>query len=472
MGDVKGFLKHTRAKKQYAAPTERVEHFEEFVLLWPKEEYKDQAARCMDCGIPFCHQGCPLGNKIPDFNDAVYQGDWKGAFDVLKSTNNFPEFTGRICPAPCEASCVLGLNNQAVNIEHIEREIIETAFDEGWEKPHPVVPKTNKRIAVIGSGPAGLAVADELIKKGHEVVVYERDAQPGGLLRYGIPDFKLAKSVVERRVELMKASGIVFKTGVHVGTDITGETLEAEYDSVVLCTGSTIPRDMQIEGRDLKGVEFAMPFLSHQNQMNGKEIDVIQPRFNAKGKHVVVIGGGDTGADCVGTSNRQKAASVLQIELLDKPATARSTENPWPEWPMVLNTSTSHEEGVDREWSMLTKRFIGEEGHLKAIEMVEIDWIDKSQFKFKEREGSSRILPCDLALLAIGFQHTDPSGLVEEMKLTLDSRGNLQTTNFKTSHPKFYAAGDSRRGQSLVVWAIAEGRKAAKAVYDQLMAEA
>jgi glutamate synthase (NADPH/NADH) small chain len=471
MGDVKGFLKHERAKKEYADPKERVRHFEEFILPWSKDEYKDQASRCMDCGIPFCHQGCPLGNKIPDFNEAVYQGNWKYAFHILKSTNNFPEFTGRICPAPCEASCVLGLNNQAVNIEQIEKEIIETAFEEGWELPHPVVPKTNKKVAVIGSGPAGLAVADELIKKGHEVVVFERDAQAGGLLRYGIPDFKLAKSVVERRIALMKASGVVFKTGIEVGKDITGATLVAEYDSVVLCTGSTIPRDLPIEGRALKGVEFAMPFLSQQNKKNGNDIKSISARFNAKGKHVVVIGGGDTGADCVGTSNRQKAKSVVQIELLEKPSTARTTENPWPEWPMILNTSTSHEEGVEREWSMLTKRFIGEKDKLKAIELVEIEWIDKAQFKFKEVEGSSKILPCDLALLAIGFQHTDPSGLIEEMNLGLDQRGNLQTTNFRTSHPKLYAAGDSRRGQSLVVWAIAEGRKAAKAVHDAIMQE-
>ncbi|MFT6054642.1 MAG: glutamate synthase (NADPH/NADH) small chain [Roseivirga sp.] len=472
MGDIKGFLKHERTKKQYAAPNERVGHFEEFILPWSKEEHQDQAARCMDCGIPFCHQGCPLGNKIPDFNEAVYQGQWKDAFHILKSTNNFPEFTGRICPAPCEASCVLGLNNEAVNIEQIEKEIIETAFDEGWEIPHPIVPKTNKKIAVIGSGPAGLAVADELIKKGHDVTVYERDAQAGGLLRYGIPDFKLAKSVVARRVELMKASGIIFKTGVEVGKDITGEALEAKYDAVALCTGSTIPRDLMIEGRELKGVEFAMPFLSQQNQKNGKEISAIESRFNAKGKHVVVIGGGDTGADCLGTSSRQNAYSVHQIELLDKPTTARTTENPWPEWPMILTTSTSHEEGAEREWSMLTKRFIGENGQLKAIELVEIEWTDKAQFKFEEVEGSSKILPCDLALLAIGFQHTDPSGLIEEMALGLDQKGNLQTTNFKTSHPKFYAAGDSRRGQSLVVWAIAEGRKAAKVIHDVLMLEA
>lgn len=465
MGDVKGFLKHERIKKSYQAVEKRVVHYQEFTSSWKKEEYTNQASRCMDCGIPFCHQGCPLGNKIPDFNDAVYRDDWKEAFHVLKSTNNFPEFTGRICPAPCEASCVLGLNNEAVNIEHIEREIIEVAFEQGWERPTVPQKKTSRRVAVIGSGPAGLATADELCKMGHDVVVYERDQEAGGLLRYGIPDFKLSKQVVARRINLMEQAGVVFKTGVEVGIDITASDLDQQYDAVVLCTGATIPRDLPIEGRELKGVHYAMEFLTHQNKVVSGEIERLSDNLNVKDKNVVVIGGGDTGADCVGTSNRQGARNITQIELLDKPPTARSQENPWPEWPMTLNTSTSHEEGAERQWSLLTKSFIGNEaGELSGLETVEIEWTDKAAFKFKEIEGTSRIIPCDKAFLAIGFIHTQRTGVVDQFDLELDARGNIKCTKFQSSKPNVFAAGDNRRGQSLVVWAIAEGRKAAKAV--------
>jgi len=471
MGEVTGFLKYGREKKTYQAVEDRKEHFKEFVSSWEEKEYKDQAARCMDCGIPFCHQGCPLGNKIPDFNDAVYNGEWKEAFQVLKSTNNFPEFTGRICPAPCEASCVLGLNNEAVNIEHIEREIIEVAFKEGWERPSIAQKKTSKKVAVVGSGPAGLAAADELFKMGHDVVVYERDQHAGGLLRYGIPDFKLSKKVVERRIALMEKSGVVFETGVEIGKDILATELEEQFDAVVLCTGSTVPRDLPIAGRNLKGVHYAMEFLTHQNKVVSGELKSLEPNLNVLGKNVVVIGGGDTGADCVGTSNRQGANSITQIELMDKPPTARLSDNPWPEWPMILNTSSSHEEGADRQWSLLTKQFIGNaEGQLTGLETVKVRWTDKAAFKFEEVPGSSEVIPCDKAFLAIGFVHTQKKGLVEQFDLDLDARGNIQCKQFQTSKPNVFAAGDNRRGQSLVVWAIAEGRKAAVVVDKYMVA--
>ncbi len=467
MGDVKGFLKHERIDKKYQGVQERVHHFNDFSESWSEKEYTEQASRCMDCGIPFCHEGCPLGNKIPDFNDAVYRGDWKEAWSVLKETNNFPEFTGRICPAPCEASCVLGLNNQAVNIEHIEKEISERAFIEGWEKPIEVEVEREERIAIIGSGPAGLAAAEELRKQGFQVTVFERDHQPGGLLRYGIPDFKLDKQVVARRVKLLEKAGITFQTGVNVGVDITSEQLDNEFDSVVLCTGSTVPRDLPIEGRELKGIEFAMDFLKLQNELIGNEIDQIEKRFSAEGKHVLVIGGGDTGADCVGTSNRQVAASVSQIELLPEPPKGRLSNNPWPEWPMILRTSTSHEEGVERDWAVLTKRFIGnDQGQMTHVETVKIKWVDQAQFKFEEIKGSEEIIPCDLALLAIGFTHPEQS-LPAQYDLELDPKGNIKTTGFQTSNEKVFAAGDCRRGQSLVVWAIAEGRRVAKAVVNR-----
>ena len=473
MGDAKGFLKHDRDQKLNKPTGERITNFEEFAKPWPEQQYKEQASRCMDCGIPFCHEGCPLGNKIPDFNDAVYRGEWKEAWSVLKTTNNFPEFTGRICPAPCEASCVLGLNNAAVNIEHIEKEIAETAFREGWEQPIVPQAESGLKIAVIGSGPAGLAAAEESRKKGYAVTVFERDAEAGGLLRYGIPDFKLDKNIVARRVDLLEKSGIQFKTGFEVGKHITATELELKYDAVILCTGSTVPRDLNIDGRELEGVHNAMDFLKHQNQLIGQEITKQDPQFNAKGKHVVVIGGGDTGADCVGTSNRHGARSIAQIELLDKPPSARETSNPWPEWPMIMRTSTSHEEGALRDWAVLTKRFIGTAGKMEAIETVKIRWTDKSRFQFEELPNTSEVIPCEMALLAIGFAHPEKQGLVEQFGLELDPRGNIKASGYRasknsgpttSSNSMIFAAGDCRRGQSLVVWAIAEGRKAALAV--------
>lgn len=464
MGDTKGFLKHNRLVKNNQAPDVRKGHFKEFSMPWSEPQYKEQASRCMDCGVPFCQSGCPLGNKIPDFNDAVYRGEWKEAWQVLKSTNNFPEFTGRICPAPCEASCVLGLNGQSVNIEHIEKEIIERAFIEGWEEPIIATDHSGFKVAVIGSGPAGLAAAEELCKEGHLVTVFERDKEAGGLLRYGIPDFKLEKHIVSRRIKLMEAAGIIFKTGVEIGKDVSSKALITEFDSVVLCIGSTVPRDLAIEGRDLEGVHFAMGFLTHQNQLIAGEISKHASEFNAKNKRVVVIGGGDTGADCVGTSNRHGAIDVTQIELLDKPPLARFEANPWPEWPMTLATSTSHEEGVNRDWALLTKRFIGAKGKLTGVETVKIRWIDKSKFQYEEIPGSEELIPCDMVLLAIGFSSPESTGLVSQFDLVLDNNGNIKASNYQTSKEMVFAAGDCRRGQSLVVWAIAEGRKAADQV--------
>lgn len=465
MGQVDGFLKYKRVNNDYAPVDERVGHYNEFVNEVPQTVIKEQAARCMDCGIPFCHSGCPLGNKIPDFNDAVYNGDFKEAFDVLKSTNNFPEFTGRICPAPCEGSCVLGINSDPVSIENIEKRIVEVAFDEGWEQPFVRQFRTGKKVAVIGSGPAGLAAADELNKSGHDVVVFERATKPGGLLRYGIPDFKLEKNIVERRVNLLAASGIEFRTGVEVGTDILVTDLESEFDAMIICTGSTVPRDLPIPGRTLDGIHYAMDFLTLQNKLNSREAQDIPEEFNAYDKHVIVIGGGDTGSDCVGTSIRQGAKSVLQIELMDKPPEQRTQNNPWPEWPMVLRTSTSQEEGCDRNWSVLTKSFVGSEhDEIKGIEVVDVEWTDKQNFKFKEIEGTREILRCDMALLAIGFSHPQKKGLLEALDIETDERGNIKSTGFRTNKSNVFAAGDCRRGQSLVVWAISEGRKAARAV--------
>jgi len=458
MGKITGFLEYDRELPPKVDVAERINTFKEFELDFPEEKTQEQAARCMDCGIPFCHSGCPLGNKIPDFNDAVYKQDWEHAYDILKSTNNFPEFTGRICPAPCEGSCVLGINQPPVSIEHIEKSIAEKGFDLGLEKPRIPEHRTNKKVAVVGSGPAGLAAADQLNQEGHTVTVFERDLEIGGLLRFGIPDFKLEKWVVERRVDLLKEEGIQFRTQTNVGTDISAKELLDTFDAIVLAGGSTIPRDLPIPGRDLKGVHFAMDFLSQQNrEVSG--LPEKEERILAKDKHVVVIGGGDTGSDCVGTSNRQKAKSVTQIEIMGQPPAERSKTNPWPEWPMVMRTSTSHEEGVQRQWALMTKAFIGENGHLKALKLVDVAFQDG---KFVQQPGTEREIPCELALIAAGFVHPQKEGLLEQLQIELDQRGNVSTENYQASVDKVFAAGDMRRGQSLVVWAIAEGRQAAK----------
>ena len=463
MGKPTGFLEYTRELPSKEDPSKRIASYSEFELPFPEEKTNEQAARCMDCGVPFCHSGCPLGNKIPDFNDAVYREDWPEAWSLLKSTNNFPEFTGRICPAPCEGSCVLGINQPPVAIEHIEKSIAEKAFDLGLEKPKKPSKKTGKKVAVVGSGPAGLAAADQLNQSGHQVTVFERDEEVGGLLRFGIPDFKLSKEVVKRRINLLEAEGISFKTKTDVGVDISTTELNKKYDAIVLCGGSTIPRDLPLPGRDLDGVHFAMEFLTQQNREVAGKLN--QRSISAEGKDVVVIGGGDTGSDCVGTSNRHKAHSITQIEIMDKPPVDRSEINPWPEWPLILRTSTSHEEGCERQWAIMTKAFVGENGKLSGLKVVDVAF---ENGKIIEKPDSERVIPAQLALIAAGFVHPQKEGLLEQFNLALDERGNVETTNFKTSVEKVFSAGDMRRGQSLVVWAIAEGRKAAAQV-DQFL---
>lgn len=471
MGQVDGFMKHNRENPPSRDPRERVKDYKEVYTPLDKDKVKNNAARCMDCGVPFCHSGCPLGNNIPDFNDAVFHGRWEEAIQILSSTNNFPEFTGRICPAPCEASCVLSINNDPVTIEYIEKTIAETGFEKGYIKATPPSGRTGKRVAVVGSGPAGLAAAAQLNKAGHWVTVFERSDRIGGLLRYGIPDFKLEKHVVERRIRLLEQEGIIFRTNAHVGVNISAQHLQKEFDAVVICGGASAPRDLQIPGRNLKGVHFAMDFLPQQNKRVAGD-RIFSGDILATGKNVLVIGGGDTGSDCVGTSNRQGARTVTQIELLGKPPLTRSEENPWPLWPMVLMTSSSHEEGVKREWAILTKEFLGDNnGRLTGLKVVDIKWglNGKGKMGFEEIAGSERVIPCELALLAIGFTGAEKGGMVEELDLELDERTNIKTANYMTSQAGIFAAGDIRRGQSLVVWAIAEGREAARAVDTWLM---
>lgn len=465
-------MKFNREVPQSRDTKERIQDYKDVYTPLPKEKVKEQSARCMDCGVPFCHHGCPLGNNIPDFNDAVYQGKWEEAINILSSTNNFPEFTGRICPAPCEASCVLSINNKPVTIEYIEKTIVETAFEKGYIKPNPPQHRTGNRVAVVGSGPAGLAAAAQLNKAGHWVTVLERSDRIGGLLRYGIPDFKLEKHVLDRRLVVMEQEGIVFKTNTRVGVNISAKHLKAEYDAVVVCGGACVPRDLPIPGRDLNGVHYAMEFLPQQNKRVAG--DELTENILATGKNVIVIGGGDTGSDCVGTSNRQGAKSVTQIELLTQPPHTRNENNPWPQWPMILMTSSSHEEGVQRQWSILTKEFLkDDDGNLSGLKIVEIKWgaNDQGKMGFEEIPGTERVLPCELVLLAIGFIGAEKRGFVEELKLTIDDRGNLKTQNYMTSKKGIFAAGDIRRGQSLVVWAISEGREAAHAVDTWLMGQ-
>ncbi len=483
MGKPTGFLEYTRVSPSKTPATERVQHFNEFVKPFEPQELNKQAARCMNCGVPFCHSGCPLGNIIPEFNDAVYRESWEEAYEILSSTNNFPEFTGRICPAPCESACVLGINQPPVNIEEIEKHIIEIAFDKGYVKPKVPVLRTGKKIAVIGSGPAGLAAAAQLNQAGHHVTVFERDEKPGGLLRYGIPDFKLEKNVIDRRITLMEEEGIVFKCNANVGVNVNINDLTRDYNAVVLAGGSTIPRDLPIPGRELNGVHYAMHFLKQQNKLvagsdplaqKNIESNVLDHLLSAKGKHVVVIGGGDTGSDCVGTSNRQGAASITQFELMPKPPERRTPIMPWPTYPMVLKTTTSHEEGCERQWAVATKEFIGDEnGNLKALKTVELEWKseDGRPSKFTERAGSEKIIPCELVLLAMGFVAPQKTGMLDTLDIELDERGNVRATEkeFKTNIGKIFACGDMRRGQSLVVWAISEGRECARKVDEFLM---
>lgn len=486
MGKPTGFMEFTRETPSKRPVAERLKDYKEFVNRFPDQQLNNQAARCMDCGVPFCHNGCPLGNVIPEFNDAVYRKNWEEAYDILKSTNNFPEFTGRICPAPCETACVLGINQPAITIEEIEKHIIEIAFDKGLVKPRKPNLRTGKKVAVIGSGPAGLAAAAQLNYAGHQVTVFERDEKPGGLLRYGIPDFKLEKWVIDRRIAVMEEEGVVFKCHANVGVNIRVNDLFREYQAIVLAGGSTVPRNLNIPGRDLKGVHFAMDFLKQQNKRNDKanplahadlESNILPEEVWATGKHVVVIGGGDTGSDCVGTSNRHGAKSVTQFELLPKPPEGRTTFMPWPTFPMVLKTSTSHEEGCEREWAVATKSFIGDEnGNLKALKIVNLEWTSSSDGRpaqFTEVPGSEREIPCELALLAMGFLHPQQEGMLAELGVEYDERGNVRASEkaYQTNIPKVFAAGDMRRGQSLVVWAISEGRECARKVDEYLMGQ-
>jgi glutamate synthase (NADPH/NADH) small chain len=460
MADKEGFLKYNRELPQSRNTEERINDYKEIYKPLDPKVLNDQAARCMDCGIPFCHNGCPLGNVIPDFNDAVYHKDWELAFQILRGTNNFPEFTGRICPAPCEASCVLGINKDPVAIELIEKSIAEKAYELDLAKPNIPDKRTGKKVAVIGSGPAGLAAADQLNQAGHEVTLFEKDKEVGGLLRYGIPDFKMEKWVIDRRVNIMVEEGVIIKTDTEVGVGINAEEILENFDAVVLSTGAQHPRDLKIPGREANGVYFAMDFLGKQNQVISGEIS--ENPINAKGKHVLVIGGGDTGSDCIGTSNRHGAASITQLELLPKPPQRRPTLNPWPEWPMTLRTSSSHEEGADRMWSVLTKEFTkNEAGELTGLKIVEIEWKEENgRMQFFEIEGSEKVLPCDLAFLAIGYLGPK-NALLEAFEVDMMENGLPKSKEYKSSVPEIFLAGDMRRGQSLVVWAISEGRECA-----------
>lgn len=474
MGKPTGFIEFTRELPGRRSPKERVNDYREFVEKLPEEKLNQQSARCMNCGVPFCHNGCPLGNIIPEFNDAVYRKSWAEAYDILSATNNFPEFTGRICPAPCESACVLGINQPPVTIEEIEKHIIEIAFEKGLVTPRKPNIRTGKKVAVVGSGPAGLAAAAQLNYAGHSVTVFERDDAPGGLLRYGIPDFKLEKWVIDRRVSLMEEEGVTFRCNANVGGNVSINDLLREYQAVVLAGGSTIPRNLDIPGRELKGVHFAMEFLKQQNKrVSNRPVDTED--ILVKGKNVVVIGGGDTGSDCVGTSNRQGAASVTQFELLPKPPESRTTAMPWPTYPMLLKNTSSHEEGANRYWSIATKAFIGDEkGNLKALKVVDLAWKTPEPggpARFEEVAGSEREMPCELALLAMGFVHPQHEGLLKQLDVDLDERGNVKATEqaFQTNIQKIFTAGDMRRGQSLVVWAISEGRECARRVDEYLM---
>jgi glutamate synthase (NADPH/NADH) small chain len=474
MGKVTGFLEYERTAPGKEDAAARLKHYNEFVQAFELEQVNKEAARCMDCGVPFCQSGCPLGNVIPEFNEAVYKGDWQLATTILLSTNNFPEFTGRICPAPCESACVLGINKSPVSIEEIEKHIIEIAFSKGYIKAEPPLLRTGKKVAVIGSGPAGMAAAAQLNKAGHEVVVYERDDTPGGLLNYGIPDFKLQKDVVTRRISLMEKEGVVFKCNSNVGVNVELNTLLRDNHSIILAGGSTIPRDLPATGRDARGVHFAMDFLKQQNK-RVKNFEVTEEEILATGKDVIVIGGGDTGSDCIGTSNRQGAKSVTQFEIMPMPASVRTPNMPWPTYPMVLKVTSSHEEGCERGWGVNTKEFIKDEnGNLKAVKVVDVEWeIDATgrPVNFKEKAGTERDLPCQLVLLAMGFLHPQKEGLIEKLGVELDNRGNVKADEgkYQTNIAKIFTAGDMRRGQSLVVWAISEGREAARKVDQYLM---
>lgn len=481
MGKVTGFMEYERLEEGYEPVQARLKNYKEFVIGLTDEQAKIQGARCMDCGTPFCNSGCPVNNIIPDFNDLVYRQDWKNAITVLHSTNNFPEFTGRICPAPCEAACTLNVNDDAVGIKSIEHAIIDRAWDNGWVLPQPAAHKTGKKVAIVGSGPAGLAAAQQLARAGHDVTVFEKNDRVGGLLRYGIPDFKMEKSHIDRRVEQMKAEGVTFRTGVIVGAlpegskvtswareSISPEQLKQQFDAVLLAGGAEQSRDLPVPGRDLAGVHFAMEFLPQQNKVNGG--DKLPEQIKATGKHVIVIGGGDTGSDCVGTSNRHGAASVTQFELMPMPPEEENRPLTWPYWPYKLRTSSSHEEGCQREFAIATKEFIGEGGKVTGLKTVRVEWKDG---KMAEVPGSEQVMKADLVLLAMGFV-SPVATILDAFGVDKDARGNARastdfTGGYQTNVDRVFAAGDMRRGQSLVVWAIREGRQAARAIDEYLM---
>ncbi|WDF72884.1 glutamate synthase subunit beta [Novosphingobium sp. KACC 22771] len=471
MGKETGFLELDRQDRTYADPAERVKHYKEFVIPHAEPALKAQASRCMNCGIPYCHNGCPVNNIIPDWNHLVYEGDWQNALEVLHSTNNFPEFTGRICPAPCEAACTLNIVDQPVTIKSIECAIVDKGWENGWITAQVAAKKSGKSVAVVGSGPAGLAAAQQLARAGHSVTVFEKNDRVGGLMRYGIPDFKMEKHLINRRMVQMEAEGVAFRTSVEVGVHVSVESLKENFDAIVLAGGAEDPRPLNIPGYEMQGVRFAMEFLTQQNKRVAGDDEIrAAPRgsLTATGKHVVVIGGGDTGSDCVGTSNRQGALSVTQLEIMPQPPVKENKALSWPNWPLKLRTSTSHEEGVAREFAVLTKRCVGENGVVTGLECVRVEW---EGGKMVEVPGSEFTLKADLILLAMGFVGPRKQGLIDQAGVELDGRGNVKadTNSYRTSDEKIFACGDMRRGQSLVVWAIREGRQAARAVDEALM---
>jgi len=472
MGKVTGFLEIKRTKWPTRPVGERLGDWKEVYLPFPGEELKKQAARCMDCGIPFCHDGCPLGNRIPDWNDLVRGGDWEFAIEALHATNNFPEFTGRLCPAPCEGSCVLGINDDPVTIKAVEVTIINRAMQEGWVVPEPPAVRTGKKVAVVGSGPAGLAAAQQLNRAGHLVTVFERSDRIGGLLRYGIPEFKMEKRVLDRRLAQMEAEGVAFVVNAHVGVDRPAEALRREFDALVLCGGACAPRDLPIPGRELGGIHFAMDYLTLQNRRCEGDQVPDEDFITARGKRVVIIGGGDTGADCLGTTHRQGAAEVHQLEILPRPPEHRAADNPWPQWPNVFRVSSAHAEGGERLYSVSTRRFLADErGRVAGLEIAQVETVrDGERVTFREVPGSASTLPCELVLLAMGFVGPERPGLLEQLGVALTERGNVKRdASWMTSVPGVFAAGDMQRGQSLIVWAIAEGRSAARGVDRYLM---
>ena len=471
MGKETGFLELDRQDRTYADPKERLTHYKEFVIPHAEPALKAQASRCMNCGIPYCHNGCPVNNIIPDWNHLVYEGDWQNALEVLHSTNNFPEFTGRICPAPCEASCTLNIIDQPVTIKSIECAIVDKGWENGWIVPQVAAERTGKTVAVVGSGPAGMAAAQQLARAGHSVTLFEKNDRMGGLMRYGIPDFKLDKDLINRRLMQMQSEGVVLKTSTEVGVHVSIESLKENFDAIVLSGGAEDPRQLTIPGAEMSGVRLAMEFLTQQNKRNaGDDETRAAPRgtLTATGKHVIVIGGGDTGSDCVGTSNRQGAASVTQIEIMPKPPEKENKALSWPNWPLKLRTSTSHEEGCERDWAINARRVLGENGKVTGLECVRVEWVDG---RMQDVPGSEFVLKADLILLAMGFVGPVKAGMIDQAGVELDARGYVAANviDYRTSDPQIWACGDMRRGQSLVVWAIREGRQAARAVDEALM---